>query len=109
MFKSLLAEGGFEVSARRFNGMTAFVNVRRVGFCTVFTCEACMPAGQLAVTPASMAGNVAQSGNGTFVVTGLATGGTVLLTQEGTTQELLSIKELPGDPSEFNYYGRLAS
>jgi alpha-L-fucosidase 2 len=106
VFASLLAEGGIEVTAQRTNGNTSFVQIKRVGFMAVAVVDSQMM-GNLTIYPASAASRFAQFGNGTWVVSGLTTGETVLVapsSDAGTTQTF-SIKEQVGDPAEYHYYG----
>lgn len=103
VFHRLLAEGGFEVSARRRNGTTVFVQVRALGHQTTFVADTDMTRGTLQVQPATV--HMTTHPNGTFVLTQLPRGTVAIVSVIGTPNSDLTVAALPGNSAEFNYWG----
>eukprot|EP00035_Acanthoeca_spectabilis_P008019 m.147484 g.147484 ORF g.147484 m.147484 type:complete len:257 (+) comp14182_c0_seq4:2240-3010(+) len=99
---NMLAEGGFELSARRQAGKTHFVQVKSTGSGRSFICDSDM-IGTLECYP-PFAGFIDHR-NGSFELHGLAAGDTVVIALASTSTKSFVIDPLPGDPAEHNYWG----
>lgn len=104
VFAGMLAEGGFEVTARRSNGSTVFVQVKslRVGTSPPVVCDTDMTTEQ---QPASPPAGVIFFPNGTLILSPMAEGQVVVVAAKGATAADLLVAPLPGDRDEYNYWG----
>ena len=99
VFSKLLAEGAVEVSGRRTNGTTSWVELRTLRDAVDIVCDTDIAAF------ADVDPNVQTFANGTFRVRTLKANETVLVRARGVDPSTVTVDALPGDPNEHNYWG----
>jgi hypothetical protein len=101
VFRDLLAEGAFLVSAKRSGGKTTFVRIES---------KAGEPAtlhlgdGELALASAELAERVEKLGPGRYKL-GLRKGERIEFRAPGAEAEALRLGPVPADPARLNYFG----